>query len=207
MLNKNQSKKWNSVKYYVVIPVLAAFILLFQTEVVAKEKNHVTKESFKGSKSIDVYKIRKSTTDQELEQIIEKVKSNQNLDVIVSDVKRNSNDELTNIKVAIQKGTKEEQKIQIDDNNAINDCEIIITTEENGFKKINLLTILFQGILVGNQVYCFPVVMKRILNRTCFNTKIASGAILSIYLQRVFSFRISPRIDGRGFKTDGCILQ
>lgn len=140
MLNKNQSRKSNSLKYYAVIPALVAFIFLFQVEVVAKEKNHTIKETLKKSKSIDVYKIRKSSTDQELKQIIEKVKSNHNIDVIVSDVKRNSNNELTNIKVAIQKGTKEEQKIQIEGDNAINDCGIIITTEENGSQKITLIT-------------------------------------------------------------------
>ena len=38
MLNKNQSKKWNSWKYALVVPALIAFVLLFQIEVVAQEK-------------------------------------------------------------------------------------------------------------------------------------------------------------------------
>lgn len=38
MLNKNQSKKWNSWKYASVFPALVAFVFLFQIEVVAQEK-------------------------------------------------------------------------------------------------------------------------------------------------------------------------
>jgi hypothetical protein len=37
MLNKNQSKKWNSWKYVVVIPALVAFIFFFQVNVIAQE--------------------------------------------------------------------------------------------------------------------------------------------------------------------------
>ncbi|PKB18401.1 M56 family metallopeptidase [Flavobacterium sp. 5] len=140
MLNKNQSKKKNSWKYTLVIPALVAFVLLFQIEVIAKERNLIKKESVKKTKSIDAYKILKITTDQELKKIAEKVKSIHNVDVIISEIKRNSNNELTNIKVDIQKGTKEAQTIQIKGDNAIKDCDIIIVTEENGSKKINLIT-------------------------------------------------------------------
>lgn len=38
MLNKNQSNKWNSWKYITVFPALIAFVLLFQIEIVAQEK-------------------------------------------------------------------------------------------------------------------------------------------------------------------------
>lgn len=38
MLNQNQSKKWNLLKYASVIPALIAFVFLFQIEVVAQEK-------------------------------------------------------------------------------------------------------------------------------------------------------------------------
>lgn len=38
MLNKNQSKKWNSWKYTLVLPALVAFVFLFQIKVIAQEK-------------------------------------------------------------------------------------------------------------------------------------------------------------------------
>lgn len=45
MLNKNQSKKWNSWKYATVVPALVAFFALFQIEVVAQEKTSTTTSS------------------------------------------------------------------------------------------------------------------------------------------------------------------
>lgn len=42
MLNKNQSKKWNSWKYATVFPALVAFVFLFQIEVVAQENETKT---------------------------------------------------------------------------------------------------------------------------------------------------------------------
>lgn len=54
MLNKNQSKKRNSWKYYVVIPALAAFVLLFQIEVIAKERPQIVNENESNIKSVDV---------------------------------------------------------------------------------------------------------------------------------------------------------
>ena len=40
MLNTNQSNRKNALKYAIVIPVLVAFILLFQVKVIAKEKQN-----------------------------------------------------------------------------------------------------------------------------------------------------------------------
>jgi len=140
MLNKNQSKKKNSWKYLLVFPALIAFVLLFQIEVVAKERPLIIKETAEKIKSMDIYKIQKSTTDEELKQIAEKLKLKHDVAIVISKVKRNSKDELTNIKLAVQKGTKEAQTIQIEGDNAINDCGIIIITEQNGAKKINLFT-------------------------------------------------------------------
>ncbi|RVT74903.1 M56 family peptidase [Flavobacterium sufflavum] len=45
MLNKNQSKKWNSWKYITVFPALVAFVFLFQIEVVAQEKETPKQET------------------------------------------------------------------------------------------------------------------------------------------------------------------
>lgn len=139
MLNKNQSKKRNYWKYYAVIPALVAFVFVFQIKTIAQEKKEVQEVSEKIS-SVDVYKIKKTTTDQELKVMSEKLKQNYDIDVVISDVKRNSKNELTSIKVDIQKGTGEDQTIQIEGNNAIKSCGIIITTEDDGTKKINLVT-------------------------------------------------------------------
>jgi len=61
MLNQNQSKKWNSWKYALVLPVLIAFVFLFQIEVVAQEKETTKQETETKSESIDLksFKVEK----------------------------------------------------------------------------------------------------------------------------------------------------
>ncbi len=139
MLNKNQSKKRNYWKYYAVIPALLAFVLLFQIKTIAQEKKEVQKVSEKIT-SVDVYKIKSTTTDQELKEVAQNLKKNHDVNVEISEVRRNAANELINIKVEIEKGTGKAQTIQIEGNNAIKDCGIIVSTEDNGSKKINLIT-------------------------------------------------------------------
>ena len=141
MLNKNQSKKRNYWKYYAVIPALVAFVLLFQIKTIAQEKESTEpKEVTKKVDPIAVFKIQKNTTDQELKEMAEKLKSQHNIDVVVSDVKRNSKNELIAIRVEIQNGTDEEQTIQINGNEAIKSCGIVVDAESDGTKKINITT-------------------------------------------------------------------
>ena len=60
MLNKNQSKKWNSWKYAVVLPALIAFVFLFQIEVVAQEKSTLKQETeVKEAVDLTTFKIEK----------------------------------------------------------------------------------------------------------------------------------------------------
>ncbi|QGK73905.1 M56 family metallopeptidase [Flavobacterium sp. SLB02] len=139
MLNKNQSKKRNYWKYYAIIPALVAFVFLFQINIIAQEKERKELKEVAGKESqTDVYNIKKSTTDQELKEIVQKAKQNHNVDVVISDVKRNSANELTAIKVDIKKGTGEVQTFQVEGDKAIKNCGIVIITEDNGSKKINL---------------------------------------------------------------------
>ncbi|GGF21649.1 M56 family metallopeptidase [Flavobacterium limi] len=138
MLNKNQSKKRNSWKYYAILPALVAFVFLFQIKTVAQEKKEA-QEISKNPTAVDVYKIKKNTTDQELKEFTENLKQNHNVDVVISNLKRNTKNELTAIKVDIQKGTGEDQTIEIEGNEPIKSCGIVITSE-NGSKKINVIT-------------------------------------------------------------------
>jgi hypothetical protein len=59
MLNKNQSNKKNSWKYAVVLPLLGAFLLLFQVKVVAQEKVITKKEKETKSEPIDLIALSK----------------------------------------------------------------------------------------------------------------------------------------------------
>ena len=140
MLNKNQSKKRNYWKYYAIIPALVAFVLLFQIKTIAQEKERKENQEVTEKKDpVDVYKIQKNTTDQELKEIAEKVKKNHNIDVVISNVKRNTQKELTAIKVDIQRGNEESQTIHIEGSKPIKSCGIVIRSGDNGSKKIELI--------------------------------------------------------------------
>ncbi|AWK06100.1 peptidase M56 [Flavobacterium crocinum] len=139
MLNKNQSKKRNSWKYYVVIPALAAFVLLFQIEVIAKEKQQTVKVSGEG-KSVEVYKISKNSTDAELKEIKDKLKSIHNIDFEVSDIKRDAKNNLTSIKVDIKNGSQQTQSIQTSTGDVIQDFGVIVITDKEGKKKVGIQT-------------------------------------------------------------------
>ncbi|MCV2484856.1 M56 family peptidase [Flavobacterium sp. SH_e] len=139
MLNKNQSKKRNSWKYYVVIPALAAFVLLFQIEVIAKERQQNLKAVSTGTESVNVYKITKNSTDAELKELKANLKSIHNIDFKVSEIKRNSQNLLTSIKVDVINGSEKTQSIQVGDK-TIKDFGIVVITDKDGSKKAGIQT-------------------------------------------------------------------
>lgn len=139
MLNKNQSKKRNSWKYYVVIPALAAFVFLFQIEVIAKERQQNVKAVSVGNESVNVYKITKNSTDAELNELKASLKSIHNIDFKVSEIKRNSQNLLTSIKVDVINGSEKTQSIQVGDK-TIKDFGIVVITDKDGSKKAGIQT-------------------------------------------------------------------
>jgi len=140
MLNKKQSKKRNSWKFYVILPALVAFVLLFQVEVIAKEKQQIIKDLSGEIKSVDVYKIKKNATDAELKEIKEKLKSIHNIVFEVSDIKRNAENDLTSLKIDIKNGDQISQSIQTGGTQPIKDFGIIVTTDKDGNKKVGFHT-------------------------------------------------------------------
>ncbi|MCD0474080.1 M56 family metallopeptidase [Flavobacterium sp. EDS] len=145
MLNKNQSKKRNSWKYYVVIPALVAFVLLFQVEIIAKEKESIKNETLKTDPieeitDVDIYKIKNSATDQELKVMAEKLKQNHNIDAVFSDLERNSENLLKAIRIEVKRGSELNQTFLLNESKAIKNCGIIVTTYKNGSKKVAFTT-------------------------------------------------------------------
>ncbi|MET0946260.1 MAG: M56 family metallopeptidase [Flavobacterium sp.] len=138
MLNKNQSKKTNYWKYCTIIPALAAFVFLFQIEIIAQEKKET--QEVTTATSDDVYKIEKTTTDEELKVISEKIKQKHDFDVAISNVKRNPDRELTAIKMNIKKGTHEVQTIEINGDEAIKSFGLVVSTDDDNVKKIGVVT-------------------------------------------------------------------
>ena len=173
MLNKNQSKKRNYLKYYAIIPALVAFVFLFQIKTIAQEKEQKEqKEIVEKKDQVYVLKIQKNTTDQELKEIAEKLKQKYDIDMVVSKVKRNTKNELIAFKVDINKNTENPQSIEVDGDEAIRNCGIVITTKNNGSKKINLL---IDGLIdepASSYLaisFSYAVSLCDIISSTCFS--------------------------------------
>jgi hypothetical protein len=149
MLNKNQSKKKNYWKYALVLPLLGAFVFLFQVKVIAQEKeqkevNEVKEDIIVNTKSepkdVFVYKIKKNTTDKELDEIVQKLKTNHEVIIAFSAITRNSAKELTGIRVDIKRKNGKAQIMQTSGNEAIKPFGVVVIKNQDGTETINLQT-------------------------------------------------------------------
>jgi hypothetical protein len=143
MLNKNQSKKWNSWKYALVLPVLVAFVFLFQMEVIAQEKAIIKKEIKNNptdAESIDVYKIKKNTTDKELQETAKLLSEKYAIKTTFSKIKRNANNELIGIKIKLQKGKEIATETEVHSSEPLKDFGIAISKNKNGTTNIGIVT-------------------------------------------------------------------
>lgn len=101
MLNKNQSKKSNSWKYALILPVLVAFVIFFQVKLIAQEKKTVLSDGTTNSattQNVTEMIWTKDSSDEELKRDIEAMKK-EGINVTFSKLKRNSKGEITSIKV------------------------------------------------------------------------------------------------------------
>ncbi|KFF16614.1 M56 family metallopeptidase [Flavobacterium hydatis] len=146
MLNKNQSKKKNYWKYALVLPLLGAFVFFFQVKLIAQEKDQkevkeTTSMNTKSDpKDVSVYKIKKNTTDKELNEIVQKLKTNHEVIIAFSAITRNSANELTGIRVDIRRKNGKSQIMQTSGNEAIKPFGVIIIKNQDGTETINLQT-------------------------------------------------------------------
>lgn len=97
MLNKNQSRKRNSLKYALIIPALIGFVFLFQIQTIAQEKNSVV--AFASPINEVKVKIDKNSSEEKLKQEAKRLKEEHDITLKCSKVKRNANGEITEIKV------------------------------------------------------------------------------------------------------------
>jgi hypothetical protein len=98
MLNKNQSNRKNSWKYAFVLPLLVAFVFLFQVQVVAQEKDK-TEIIAEPNLKITGVDITEKTTDKELLECTEFFKTMNSVDVKFENVKRNKDNKIVEITV------------------------------------------------------------------------------------------------------------
>ncbi|MBD0824003.1 M56 family metallopeptidase [Aestuariibaculum marinum] len=94
MLHKSKSKQSHLIKYALVIPALAFFLMSFNTQEVYVNTQDKERISTKDTSIL----FTKDLTDQQLEDIKVNLKNNQNIDFTFSNLIRNNNDEIISLK-------------------------------------------------------------------------------------------------------------
>jgi bla regulator protein BlaR1 len=128
MLHKSKSKKINQIKYALVIPLLALFLMSFNTEkiYVTKNKSPLTEELLK-NEVIEVI-ITKDFKDKDFENLKAKLKS-EGYSATFKKVKRNTKDEIIAIKIEVTSKSANAH-FNIDGDEPIEPVKI--TIEDNG---------------------------------------------------------------------------
>jgi hypothetical protein len=138
MLNTNQSNQRKSWKYALILPVLSAFMLLFQIETVAQVKEQVAEKTNYAVSSNYSSTITKNTTDAELKEL-EETFSNENRKLVISDVKRNKKGEINEIKLLFDTGKTYHRVLHRKSNESINDIQIFVKTDDKGNENCNFI--------------------------------------------------------------------
>ncbi|QYJ67892.1 M56 family metallopeptidase [Flavobacterium litorale] len=113
MLNKQESKVRNSWKYAVVLPILVAFMVLFQLEIKAQvsptpiSKTIVEKKVTEGKKVSTAVVVSKDTKEEDFEAFKSIFKKSYDANVAFKKIQRNNNGEITSIYISVKdKDTK-----------------------------------------------------------------------------------------------------
>ncbi len=137
MLNTNQSKKRESWKYFIVLPALVLFMMIYQVEVVAQTRQSakITAQTEAKTLADSNYEMElqwnKDTKDADFEEHAKILKSVGVL-LKVSKVKRNKNGEITGIKLSIKDKAGHEQKKQISGSEPINPMSFVQKSDSEG---------------------------------------------------------------------------
>ncbi|KJD34615.1 hypothetical protein PK35_02210 [Tamlana nanhaiensis] len=113
MLHKSKSKNINLIKFTFVLPLLALFLMSFNTETVYIEQDNLNLAEINVKNTITVI-ISKSNTEAELQNIKSKLQ-NMGLNLKFKTIKRNSSGDITTIKIeANSKNSKANYNIKKD---------------------------------------------------------------------------------------------
>tara|TARA_R110001583_G_scaffold26142_3_gene94341 strand:- start:8874 stop:10487 length:1614 start_codon:yes stop_codon:yes gene_type:complete len=97
MLQKNRSTKKSQWKYALLFPILVAFILSFNTKIIAQEKKLIEVEE------IDKLKVEliidKNSTEETIKKEVQLFKKQFDIEISFKGIKRNSQNEITSIKI------------------------------------------------------------------------------------------------------------
>ncbi|MES2485477.1 MAG: TonB-dependent receptor plug domain-containing protein [Bacteroidota bacterium] len=104
MLNKPKSKKQNSLKYILIIPALAAFMIFFQVDVVAQERTTEDSAQMQDPDNSDSVIITKYLKDDALTHHAEFLSKTYGVTVTLDNVTRNDEGYITGIKAEVTGG-------------------------------------------------------------------------------------------------------
>ncbi|HEX8268860.1 MAG TPA: M56 family metallopeptidase [Flavobacterium sp.] len=116
MLNKNQSKRNNCWKYFLIVPALAAFMFYFQVRVIAQEKQPLAINVVQDGIAV---KVDKNTTDAQMKSEAERVERQHGVKLKFSKVKRNNAGEIVAIKAEFKDTTGKKGVTQVSGNEPI----------------------------------------------------------------------------------------
>jgi hypothetical protein len=122
MLNKNQSNKKSIWKYTLILPVIIAFVFLFQIKVVAQEKEV--------NRSIIDLIWTKNSSDQELKE--DAKNSNKIIKFDFTKIERNEKNEITSITISFKDNIGNEDTSTFENKNGINPIHFVRNIDENG---------------------------------------------------------------------------
>ena len=170
MLNKNQSNQRKSWKYALILPVLSAFMLLFQVETVAQVKEVKTKKETTNKIQIDTvvwvkdfkeefnskidsnavyvveviqFIIDKKTTDKEIKMESARLNKENAIKLEISKVKRNNQNEIIAFDAKFEDSNKTKGQISIYGDEAIEPIRFFKELDKKGkigFDKNNITT-------------------------------------------------------------------
>ena len=128
MLHKSKSNKLNGWKYALILPLLALFLMSFNTkEVYLKKSRHKTPLALENSKSSFEALITKNSKESQLDEIKE-LGLKQGVTLKINGVKRNSNNEITAIKIEA-KSKQSSANYQISNDSPIESIRISFDNE------------------------------------------------------------------------------
>ena len=109
MLHKSKSHKRNLYKYILVLPLLVVFVFVFNVETEASPLPITEQYSFTNDFGLEedkVYVITKETTDDEIEALVQKIKSDGGT-LSIKKIKRNKAGLITSIKLSLKTSDSE----------------------------------------------------------------------------------------------------
>ncbi|MEZ4802297.1 MAG: M56 family metallopeptidase [Gelidibacter sp.] len=128
MLHKSKSSRLNVWKYSLVIPLIVAFVLNFNTEIIAQTKTPQP-EKVKIGQNVLRFVITKDTKDSQLESIKEKL-AEKNATITFNNISRNGQKEITGIKIDYEH-TGKKGNFFVNSDNPIKDITVSLNVNEN----------------------------------------------------------------------------